>query len=813
MAQIAIPIAINLGVALFTSVALSLLTPTQKVEGQRLNDLTAPKSSFGQQIPRCWGAVRLGSNVIWARDIEEVTSVTRSGGKGGPRVRSTTYEYFGSYAVLLCKGPILAIRKLWLNSRLVVDLSPSASDETVEASLKFLNDYVRVYRGTETQLPDPLIQSSLGVDYTPAYRGRSILVFDKLPLADYGNALAAASAEVLTAGSQVGDRWISATVPLSQVVTDICTEVGYSPSDLDVDELADIPVRGFWVNTGSPAAETLQSLRQLYFFDVAENALGKLRFIKSKRPDTPIDIPVDAMGVHSFGGSRPARYRAQRLQETQLPNQVSLVFPDPHVGYREGQRLSPVRVTQSNNQVSISSLAVLSASEAKTIADINLFLAWTARRRYQFSLGMQAFLLESSDLLNLPFFGNEQAAIARLTMGANFQFDFEAIGYAGHLYDHEVMVRQPYVYEFTAEPGDSYTIIPTPILEWVDLRSDGTVFQEGPDYTINLETGAIAIVNGGAITDPTPVIASFYAEESDLGSNFGLEGPTDLRILDLPLLSDRDSDYGVYAVASGGPFWRGASLFAKAGNQVDYSFVRDLLKTDLGTTITALPDAEPMTIDRSSVLRVTVPGGSLESVNLLQMIRGANTALVGDEIIRFQMATLVSPDTWDLSVLVRGVRGTQNAIGGHAIGEPFILLENAGDVEGDVRDIGELIEFKALTNGQVLEDVTADTISPIPERLRPYPPNILKVEGSGTVTVSWARCDRRAARFPLFAIVPLSEAVERYRVELRRSGDLVSSKQVSTLTTTVTGVLAGDLIRVMQVSQFVGNGGYDEITI
>jgi hypothetical protein len=42
---------------------------------------------------------------------------------------------------------------------------------------------------------------------------------------------------------------------------------------------------------------------------------------------------------------------------------------------------------------------------------------------------------------------------------------------------------------------------------------------------------------------------------------------------------------------------------------------------------------------------------------------------------------------------------------------------------------------------------------------------------------------------------------------------LVSSKQVSTLTTTVTGVLAGDLIRVMQVSQFVGNGGYDEITI
>lgn len=813
MAQLAIPIAINLGVALFTSVALSLLTPAQKVEGQRLNDLTAPKSTYGQQIPRSWGTVRMGGNVIWARDIEEVQSVTRSGGKGGPKSVATTYEYFGSYAALLCRGPIVAVRKLWLNSRLVVDLSPSASDSTVEASLKFLNDYVRVYLGNETQLPDPLIQTDLGADSTPAYRGRAYLVFDRLPLTDYGNAFPAVSAEVLTAGVKDGDRWVAQSVPLSQVVTDICTEVGYSPSDLDVTELENIDVRGFWVNTSSPAAENLQALRQLYFFDVAETALGKLRFVKAQRGEDPVSVPLSAMGVHPYGNTRPERYRQRRSQETNLPSRVTVVFPDPHVQYREGQQLSPVRVTQSLNETSISALAVLSASEAKTIADINLFLAWVGRRRYDFALGMQAYLLEPSDLLDLPFFGNETAAIARLTMGANLQFEIEAVAYAGHLYDHRARVKQPYAYEFTAEPGNSSTIIPSPILEWVELRSEGTVYQEGPDYTINLESGQIAIVNGGAITEATPVTANFYAEESDLGSSFGLEGPTDLRILDAPLLSDRDSDYGVYAVATGGAFWRRASLFVKAENETDYTFARELLRAEVGQTVTALPVADALTIDEGSVLRVSVPNGSLESVTLMQLVGGANTALVGNEVIRFRTATLVSSDTWDLTGLVRGVRGTQNRIAGHSIGERFILLRNAGNVEGSVQDVGAQIEFKALTSGQALEEVTAIVVTPVPERLRPYPPNILSVEGTGTVTVTWARCDRRAAAYPLFAIVPLSEAMEKYRVELRRSGSVVSSQVRTVQNATVTGVLSGDVIRVMQVSQFVGDGGYDEVTV
>lgn len=74
-------IAISLGVGLVTSFASSLFTPVQ--EGPRLDDLKFPKSEWGQQIPRFYGRMRLGGNIIWATDIFEAKKITKKGGRGG----------------------------------------------------------------------------------------------------------------------------------------------------------------------------------------------------------------------------------------------------------------------------------------------------------------------------------------------------------------------------------------------------------------------------------------------------------------------------------------------------------------------------------------------------------------------------------------------------------------------------------------------------------------------------------------------------------------------------------------------------------
>ena len=56
---------------------------------------------------------------------------------------------------------------------------------------------MRVHRGSETQAADPLIVAKEGADNAPAYRGLAYVVFERLPLADFGNRVPQFSFEVV----------------------------------------------------------------------------------------------------------------------------------------------------------------------------------------------------------------------------------------------------------------------------------------------------------------------------------------------------------------------------------------------------------------------------------------------------------------------------------------------------------------------------------------------------------------------------------------------------------------------------------------
>jgi hypothetical protein len=54
----------------------------------------------------------------------------------------------------------------------------------------------RFHPGSETQLPDPLIEAHVGEGRAPAHRGLCTIVFEDLPLADVGNRIPNLTAEV-----------------------------------------------------------------------------------------------------------------------------------------------------------------------------------------------------------------------------------------------------------------------------------------------------------------------------------------------------------------------------------------------------------------------------------------------------------------------------------------------------------------------------------------------------------------------------------------------------------------------------------------
>ena len=99
---------------------VSSLAPAQKIEGQRLDSLRITSATEGAVIPRLYGRMRIGGNIIWATDFrEETKTTTQGGGKGGGggKVRTTEYLYYASFAVALCEGPITGIGRIWADGK------------------------------------------------------------------------------------------------------------------------------------------------------------------------------------------------------------------------------------------------------------------------------------------------------------------------------------------------------------------------------------------------------------------------------------------------------------------------------------------------------------------------------------------------------------------------------------------------------------------------------------------------------------------------------------------------------------------------
>ena len=154
-------------------------------EGPRTTGLSVMSSDEGAPIPVVYGRMRISGQVIWATNLEEVatTSTAQTSAKGGPQSTTTDYSYFANFAVGLCEGEINGIGRFWADGK--------------ESDLEKFSP--RIYFGTETQNPDALIAAKEFA--APAYRGLAYVVFERLPLAGFGNRLPQLSFEVMSKGN------------------------------------------------------------------------------------------------------------------------------------------------------------------------------------------------------------------------------------------------------------------------------------------------------------------------------------------------------------------------------------------------------------------------------------------------------------------------------------------------------------------------------------------------------------------------------------------------------------------------------------
>lgn len=183
------------------------------ITGSRLATARIGGASEGSALTRLYGTARIGGSLIWATRFEEEITTERSGSKSSG-TKTKTYNYYANIALALCEGPVAGLRRVWADGE-EMDLT--------EVDMRF-------YPGSETQSVDPLIAAKQGGNNAPAYRGTAYVVFEKLPLDDYGNRIPVLQFEVMRV---VGD--LESQIRAVTIIPG-ATEHGYATTAITEDD-------------------------------------------------------------------------------------------------------------------------------------------------------------------------------------------------------------------------------------------------------------------------------------------------------------------------------------------------------------------------------------------------------------------------------------------------------------------------------------------------------------------------------------------------------------------------------------------------
>ena len=337
------------------------------------------------------------------------------------------------------------------------------------------------------------------------------------------------------------------------------------------------------------------------------------------------------------------------------------------------------------------------------------------------------------------------------------------------------------------------------------------------------------------VQDAAEILADSGTTTTDYTESSTVAAPADtvMLLLDIPILRDADDDAGFYWAARGSARPYPGSALMRSTDNIQYEQISTITESaTLGTTVDALDNwAGGRVFDEASSVQVNVGYGTLSSSTRAAVLNGGvNAARVGNEIIQFHTATLVSAGVYTLTGLLRGCRGTEWAMTGHAVGEDFVILQTTGlrRIDMNSSQLGVSRYYRGVTFGRDIDTATAESFSNSGVGLKPFAP--VHVRGSrnasNDLTIEWTRRSRLSVRMigALGISVPLGEESLAFEVDIVVPGspDVVRTIDATDIEAdytaaqqTADGLTPGNAVtaRIYQVSATVGRGYVLEGTV
>lgn len=550
---------------------------------------------------------------------------------------------------------------------------------------------------------------------------------------------------------------------LYEVVSKIVDLSGLNNNYYDVTDLENynIPVHGYVITNRMSTRQAIEPLMQAYFFDAVDSD-GKIKFIKRGKEPT-IEIKEDDLSASIYGSDLPDNIKINRKQQFDLADEITIKYMDINASYQIGTQYSRRLITDVISKETYEFPLSLYNYEAKNICDIVLYSKYEERTTFTIQLSNKYIYLDPNDVVILN--KNNKKYYARV-IDSDYQNNILSISLI----------------------EEDYTI-----------------------YNLNKYNGTDLMPEAQIIPTTSDEILTY--------------GPTNIQFLDIPILRDQDDNVGFYVAASeyyGN--WDGCQVYKSIDGGSSYNPISDVILNSsiIGNATTVLNNfTSGNIIDNINNVLVNVNDNELSSISEISLLNGANVAILGNELIQFKNATLISTGVYKLTGLIRGKFGTEWAMNTHTLGERFVILSpnttylfNSSNSEYNL-----LREYKAVTFNTLLDNSIQVNFTNTGVAQKPYSP--VQVSGGrdslGNANLRWIRRSRINASWNNFTDIPIGESSEIYSIDILNNLGIIK-RTINNITTNNYnytkeqqiedfGTIQNNIyFKVYQVSSTVGRG-------
>ncbi len=512
-------------------------------------------------------------------------------------------------------------------------------------------DSIEIFTGADDQDAWEMIENDKGIDSTPAFRGMAYVGLERLALDDFGERIPNITFQMVEKTGRTR----------AEAIDKIMERAGYTAGQWDTSR-----VRGNMRGMNLPGIQDSRSgvlpIAQAFGLRVRVSQ-GVIIFFQ-KGDENIVDVSSGDLGAAELG-EEPTRFSKTRVDPRSLPSEVTVTYLDARKKQEKGaqQYRHPTLSTEIKQKIEIP--IVMSSAEAQRYATTLLWEYHNENETVRFTLPPKYMDVEETDIIivEAPDGHTYNVRVTEINRGANMLLEMR-----GTIQPHAVLNIDDCFDEQDPDvaPDDDPPIhVPPPLpLFILDIPAIEPDKVEEPGFYIAVSPADDQTAFKGAM-----IYQSATAAQSSVdGFPWNERTPMTKYITYGELINEP----GPAAPASG-------EMAEVPGAWEDVLASRPIVEIFRGTLTDRTKD---------------------------EVLEGFNNALLGNEIIGFQEATLLNSGRYKLKKLIRGLRDTRQHMSTHVKGERFIMLEPDRMVwiKKWKGAIGQVKYFKAVSSGGTVEE-------------------------------------------------------------------------------------------------------------